>query len=149
MSGEIYTYSAEEVQVVVGGQLATGYADGTFLTVRPAEARYTKVVGADGLTSRARSANRSGQIVLTLKQTSPFNDIMTGYMLADEAGDQGVFPVLVRDNKGRTLHFAASAWVETMPEQAFGKTIENREWVMDCGRIDSFVGGNATQRGSA
>lgn len=147
MSKEIFTYSAEEVAVIVGGVRITGYADGTFITVRRDEQAYNKVTGADGKTSRARTANRSGQVEMVLQQTSPGNDVLSGLMLADEAGDQGVVPVLVKDGSGNTRHFAASAWVQQKPDEAFGKQIENRTWIIDCGRIDSFVGGNNTQRG--
>jgi len=68
-------------------------------------------------------------------------------MIADEEGNDGVTSVLVKDTSGRTLHFAASAWVQQMPDTDFSKEIEEREWVLDCAAIDSFVGGNANAAG--
>jgi len=143
----VWTYSPEDVRIVMGGVLITGYADGTFITVSRDEQAYNKVTGADGKVSRARSANRSGTAVITLKQTSPANDILTGFMLADEAGDQGVVPFLVIDGSGRTINGSSAAWVQQAPDQAFSKDIENREWTIDLSAVDMFIGGNQQQTG--
>lgn len=139
----VYTYASDEVQIIVGGVPMSGLADGTFVTISRDEQAFTKVTGADGSTSRSKSANRAGTITITLKQTSPANDVLSGFMIADEQSNNGVVPIMVKDTGGRTLHYASAAWVQQMPDQDFAKEISNREWVMDCARIDSFVGGNA------
>lgn len=144
---QVRTYAADEVRIVVGGAPISGLADGTFVSISRDEQAFNKVTGADGVTSRAKTANRAGTITLTLQQTSPGNDVLSALMLADEAGNNGVTSVLVKDSGGRTLHFAASAWVQQMPDVDFSKDIEEREWVLDCAAIDSFVGGNSNQAG--
>ncbi len=143
----VYTYAADAVQIIAGGVPLSGLADGTFVTVERDEQAYNKVTGADGSTSRARTGNRAGNIVVTLQQTSPSNDVLSGFMLEDEAGDQGVFPLLVKDTSGRTLCYASAAWVQQAPSQEFAKEINEREWTLDCARINVFVGGNAQQTG--
>lgn len=147
MGKGVYTYAADQVQIIVGGVPISGLADGTFINVVRDEQAYNKITGADGTTSRSRTANKAGAITVTLQQTSPSNDVLTGFMLADEAGDQGVVPVFIKDTYGRTLHAASSAWVQQMPDQDFSKEVEERGWVLDCARIDSFVGGNELQSG--
>lgn len=144
---QVRTYAADEVRIVVGGALISGYADGTFVSVSRDEQAFNKITGADGTTSRSKSANKAGTITLILQQTSPSNDVLSAFMIADEQTNNGVVPVLVKDTSGRTLHFAASAWVQQMPDQDFSKDIEERQWVLDCAAIDSFVGGNANQAG--
>ena len=138
----VHTYAADAVQIVVGGVPISGLADGTFVSISRDEQAYNKVTGADGSTSRARTGNRSGNITITLQQTSPSNDVLSGFMLADEAGDEGVVPVLIKDTGGSTLCYASAAWVQQAPDQEFGKEISEREWTLDCARIDVFVGGN-------
>lgn len=145
--GQVRTYAADEVRIVVGGAPVTGLADGTFVSISRDEQAFNKVTGADGVTSRAKTGNRAGTITLTLQQTSPANDVVSALMIADEESNSGVTSVLVKDTSGRTLHFAASAWVQQMPDTDFSKDIEEREWVLDCAAIDSFVGGNANQAG--
>jgi hypothetical protein len=142
MAAGVYTYASDEVQIIVGGVPMSGLADGTFVSISRDEQAFTKVTGADGSTSRSKSANRAGSITITLKQTSPANDVLSGFMIADEQSNNGVVPVMVKDTGGRTLHYASAAWVQQMPDQDFAKEISNREWVMDCARINSFVGGN-------
>jgi hypothetical protein len=142
MAAGVYTYASDEVQIIVGGVPMSGLADGTFVSISRDEQAFTKVTGADGSTSRSKSANRAGSITITLKQTSPANDVLSGFMIADEQSNNGVVPVMVKDTGGRTLHYASAAWVQQMPDQDFSKEISNREWVMDCARINSFVGGN-------
>jgi hypothetical protein len=142
MAAGVYTYASDEVQIIVGGVPMSGLADGTFVSISRDEQAFTKVTGADGSTSRSKSANRAGSITITLKQTSPANDVLSGFMIADEQSNNGVVTVMVKDTGGRTLHYASAAWVQQMPDQDFSKEISNREWVMDCARINSFVGGN-------
>lgn len=139
----VYTYASDEVQIIVGGVPMSGLADGTFVSISRDEQAFTKVTGADGSTSRSKSANRAGAITITLKQTSPSNDVLSGFMIADEQGNNGVVPIMVKDTGGRTLCYASAAWVQQAPDQDFAKEISNREWVMDCARIDILVGGNA------
>ena len=141
-------YDPALVILIVGGSPMSGYADGTFLEVAFDEQQWNKVTGADGRTSRAKTNNRAGNITITLQQTSDSNDVLSGFMIADEATGDGVVPVLVKDNSGRTLAATSAAWVQQSPGQEYSKDVENREWVMDCAGIDMFVGGNASQGGT-
>jgi hypothetical protein len=145
--GQVYTYSPEEVSVVVGGIRLSGFADGTFVTVSRDEQAFNKVTGADGKTSRSKTANRTGTITIVLQQTSPSNDVLSALALADELSNAGVVPTLIKDGSGRTLHAAPTSWVQQVPDHSMSKDIENVEWVMDCAAIDSFIGGNSEQRG--
>ena len=55
----------------------SGFADGTFLTVDRDDDQWAKVTGADGTSTRIKSNNRSGNMTLTLKQSSPSNDVLS------------------------------------------------------------------------
>ena len=145
----VYTYASDEVRIIVGGIPISGLADGTFVSVARDEQAFTKVTGADGTTSRAKSANRSGSITLTLSQTSPSNDVLSALAVADEETGAGVVPVLIKDGSGRSVHATDAAWVQKMPDAEDGKEITDREWVLDCARITNFIGGNTAQSGSS
>ncbi|MFC3227331.1 phage structural protein [Marinibaculum pumilum] len=140
----VKTYDPRDVQVIIGGFSMTGYADGTYVSVTSDEAAYNKTIGADGEVSRARTNNRSGTMTLTLKQTSASNDVLTGFAIADETANGGVFPAMVKEvGSGRTLLFAAAAWIQQWPDVGYSKEIGNREWTIALATIDRFVGGNA------
>jgi hypothetical protein len=141
----VYTYASDEVTVIVGGVVMSGFADGTFVTVARDEQAFNKVTGADGSVSRAKTANKSGTITLTLQQTSPSNDVLSALMIADELSNQGVVPVLLKDKTGRTTVFSSSSWIQQSPEASMSKNIESREWVIDCAKLEIFIGGNIQQ----
>lgn len=130
----IKTYSVGDVGLSVGGNLMGGFADGTFIAVEREVDAMTKVVGADGEVSRTRSANYSGMLTLTLKQTSDSNRILGAYLLDDESDSSGVFDVLLTDNLGNKL-FSSEGWIRKGPNEEYSTEETNREWVIDLARI--------------
>ena len=136
------TYSAGEVILTVGNAVLSGFADGTFISVERDEQSFTKVVGADGKVSRAKSNNRSGTLTVTLLDTSPSNDVLSEYLRADEASNEGTFEIEMKDLSGRSRIFSAVGWVQGMPTLEFAKENSEREWVIELGEMEFFIGGN-------
>ncbi len=139
----VRTYDPKKVLIIVGGVPMGGFADGEFVTVERTSDAFTKVTGADGITSRAKSNDRSGSMVLTLAQTSPSNQILSGFALADEVANTGVVPVLIKDASGSSVFVSGFGWVKKQPASAFAKEIGNRAWTLDLADLDVFTGGNA------
>lgn len=139
----IRTFDPASVVITVGGVPMSGFADGTFLLVDRDEDAFVKVTGADGTSTRVKSNNRAGTLTLTLKQSSPSNDVLSGFAILDELSNSGVVPVLVKDLSGNSLYFSATGWIQKMPASEFGKEINNREWIIDLVDVDMFVGSNA------
>lgn len=137
------TYDPASVVVSIAGVPISGYADGTFVSVDRDDDAFTKVTGADGNTTRIKSNNRSGFLTLTLLQSSPSNDILSGLAQLDEATNAGVVPVLVKDMSGNSIYFSAQGWIRKYPTSDFGKEINNREWIIDLADMDMFVGSNS------
>lgn len=135
------TYDPKAVTVSVGGIPIGGFADGTFLNIEMDEDAFTKEVGADGETSRAKSNNNGATVTLTLAQTSPSNDVLTGFAEADRLANAGVVPILVRDGSGTSTLFSATGWVRKKAPAPFSKEIEEREWVLDVADVENIVGG--------
>ena len=138
----VYTYDPSQVVLSVGGATISGFTDSTFITVARDEDAYTKVVGADGQVSRAKNANKSGSVTITLKQSSASNDILSALAAADEAGNAGLVPILIKDILGTTYVSSTAAWIKKLPDMAMAKEVSDREWVLDCDALTIFVGGN-------
>lgn len=136
------TYAPSKISIAVAGNIITGYAEDTFVTVTRSSDAFAKKTGADGLVSRTHSADRSGTIVLTLKQTSPSNDVLSALQLADELTLNAKFPVSVRDSNGTSLYVAADAWVMKMAEAGYAQDEGTREWTIECADLTPFVGSN-------
>lgn len=138
----VKTYDPKQVQCIIGGAIIAGFADGEFINAERDEDTFTKVAGADGEVSRAKSNNKMSTLTLTLLQTSASNDILSAFALADELSNSGVIPVFIKDSLGNTTLFAAEGWVKKMPAETFDKELGNREWVIDLANADFFIGGN-------
>ncbi len=138
----VRTYDPKEVHIIIGGFEMTGFADGTFLTISRDNDSFSKVSGADGETSRAKSNDKGGGAILSLQQTSPSNDILSGIVIADELSNSGVVPMIVTDSLGTTVLFSGEGWIKKPAEVTFAKEIGNRDWNLDLASMDIFIGGN-------
>jgi len=136
------TYNPASVIISIGGVPMSGFADGTFLMIERDEDAFTKVTGADGYTTRVKSNNRCGSLTLTLKQSSPSNDVLSGFANLDELSNAGVVPILIRDISGTSTYFSATGWIRKYPSSEFAKELSNREWILDLADLDVFVGSN-------
>lgn len=137
----VKTYDPKQIHVLIGGVAMGGFTDGTFVKVARDEDSFTKKVGVDGETSRVRTNNNGGTLMLTLHQTSPSNDVLSAFVEADELGNEGIVPVLIKDGTGRTELFSALAWVKKPADATFGKDVENREWTLELTDVKVFSGG--------
>lgn len=135
------TYDPSKVSVIVGSQPVTGYADGDFVSVERSEESFSLLVGADGETTRAKNANKSGKIKITLMASSASNDYLSALQAADELGGNSPFPILIKDNSGKSLYTAATAWISKPASGTFGKEAGKREWEIATDELICFAGG--------
>jgi hypothetical protein len=138
----VLSYDPASVVISIGGANISGFTDGTFCEVARDEPSYTKVVGADGVVSRAKTNNRSGTVTITLKQTSPSNDILSALLTAAELTNTPAIPIIIKDTLGTSVYFAAQGWVGGYANSTFGKEITDRSWTIMCGEMDVHVGSN-------
>jgi hypothetical protein len=139
----VRTYDPKSVIITVGGVPMSGFSDGTFCEIVRDEATWTKVVGADGYVTRGKTNNFSGTMTLTLKQSSPSNDVLSGFIALDELTNSGIVPVLVKDLSGNSTYFSGQGWVQQYSNSTFDKAITDREWTIALATLDLFVGSNA------
>lgn len=137
-----FTYDPKSVIITIGGVPISGYADGTFLEIVADTQQFTKVIGADGYTTRVKSNNYGALATLTISQSSPSNDVLSGFLALDRASNAGIVPVLIKDLSGSTIFFAGTGWIRQFPDVTFGNEINNRAWQIDLAEADIFVGGN-------
>lgn len=134
-------YNPKQIILTAGPYAITGFSDGSFVRVEFDEDHFNKRVGTDGEVTRTQTNNYAGKIIFTLDQASPANDLLTALALLDRLGGTGVVPITVRDINGTTLAFTQSGWVMKMANIDFANESQDREWIMDCGQMDVFVGG--------
>lgn len=138
----VKTYDPKQVAVTVGGKILSGFADGTFIKVERNEQAFNQKVGVDGEGTRAKSNNKSGKVTITLMQSSSSNDDLSAFAAADELSNTGAVPLSVRDQSGRTVVAALTAWVQKIADAEFAKEVMTRVWVFESDELNIFVGGN-------
>lgn len=138
----VHTYAPDQVTVVFGPVVLSGFAEDSFVTVEFEEDLWTKQVGADGHVTRSKTNNATARVTVRLAQTSSSNDLLSAIAEADRQTNQGVFPLMVKDGSGRSLHVAEGAWIVRSPNAEFAREAGVREWVFDTDQLQNFVGGN-------
>lgn len=137
----VKSFDPKQLAINCGGNPITGYAEGTFVTVARDEDAFNFTAGSDGEGARAKINVQSGTVTMTLMQSSAANDILSAFALSDELTNGGTFPLLVKDNNGRSLFAAETAWVQKFPDSEFSNDVTTREWVIRTDKLKVFVGG--------
>jgi hypothetical protein len=138
----VRTFDATKVSFSVNGITMSGYAEGTGIKVSRSNDTFKKVTGMDGITSRCKVGDRSGEITITLSQTSPSNAILSALATLDEATGKGVVPGIVADLSGESVYVTAAMWIRKPADSEFGTELTNREWVFDCANLTMATNGN-------
>jgi hypothetical protein len=138
-------YDSNEVLVVFGpNNIDAGRADGEFVKITREAPAFTSKVGCDGDVTRSRMNDNRAKVEITIMQTSPSNDILSAQHALDKItpnGD-GIMPLLIKDNSGRSLHTALHAWIETDAEVVYDREAGTRTWSLECSSLASFIGGS-------
>lgn len=137
----VKTYDLSRIKMIVGSNVITGFQDGDAIKVEYDADLYTKVVGADGEVARSATNNRTGKITIGLLYSAEANGAFQAFKKLDEDGNLGSTSLYVKDMAGGAEFYAAQAWVMKDPGATFGREMAAREWVFDCGQIDSVHGG--------
>ena len=138
----VHTYDPKNNVLMIDAVSMSGFADGTYITVTFDEDAFTKVIGADGEVSRAKSNNYSGSVVVTFMQTSMSNDILSAIALLDKLSNTGVVVVILKEIGTNNIAMSGEGWIKKMPDITYSKDIENREWILDLANLHVFIGGN-------
>ena len=136
------TYAPDMVVMNFGPSLITGFSSGSIITVEREVESFSKRVGAQGDTTRVRSANISGRVTIRLKQVADSNRILSSILNMDELFGSGKFPLYVADTGGSSLFSAAEAWIVKNPLVDFSDDESPREWIFDCSNLIMNHGSN-------
>lgn len=117
------TYDFKKVSVIVDGVFIVGFMDGEPIQVEKNEDDITPHVGAGGDVTYAESADQTGTITLTLKQTSaslPF--------LQRLRKSKRIFPIQIVDSNTNTYRVGGSeARIVKMPNRSWGNEVQGVE----------------------
>jgi hypothetical protein len=136
-------YSPQDVIISLAGMhTISGYADGTFVRITKDMKPFSKVRAMDGEMARMYNEDEGFRVEVTIAQSSTSNNILTSIYNVDTATHMGKFPMFIKDTKGQTNFFAATAWIEMIPDVTFSNQLETRTWTFGCSGAILTIGGN-------
>ena len=137
------TYSPIDVVITVAGLLTvTGLADGTFVRIIKNSRPFETQRAMDGSRQRLYHHDEGYKVELTLAQSSSSNNVLSAIHNVDLLTRKMMFPLSVKDTRGQTNFFAASAWIESAPDVSFANELETRTWVFGASDAVLTIGGN-------
>lgn len=142
MTAQVDTIDPKEVTVMVNGNVLAGFSADKIVISRESNQSEDEV-GADGDVARRITNDKRGSFVVTLLETSKSNLVLTALARADELSGNGIFPVVVKNNRGQDLYIGASCWIQKMPDAAHGAAVNSRQWTIRTNNMNMTVGGVA------
>lgn len=142
-------YSALDITVVISAppvipkHEVIHYADGDdAIMIKRREDGITDKVGMQGNMAIARSANKSGEIVIKLLQTSPTNHVFLEiFTLQQQKGGKFIpIEVLFQDVNRQDRAAAVAGYIKNLPEIQRGAGINDQEWTIVCESLDVRLG---------
>ncbi len=135
----VKTYFAKDVSIVISDRTITGFNS---ITIDPESDGFSSSVGADGEVSRSLSADRRANIELNMQQVAESNDFLSGLHNEDLETGNKTFNITIRDNRGKSLHEAAEAWIMKAPAAEYAAEEGERVWALQAANMINVIGGN-------
>jgi hypothetical protein len=130
-------YSFKKTTLLVNGVPGFGFDEGddAIKTTRRQDSMTDKV-GADGSMAVADNADRSGEIIFRLLQTSEYNTYMGGLLAAQENGLFVPTIVMFKDLLGQEIVSGTQGYIKRPADFSRGKGITGQEWTIVVERLD-------------
>jgi hypothetical protein len=129
-------YDPALMNVVVGGVIIDGYADGTFIKASRNQDLWSYQPSNSGGGSRSRNPDRSGRIEFTLHAGSPSNAYLGTLCRTDELLGTGVVETQVKDRSTAAAAVdAAQSWIVKMADFERQKEVGEINWVIETNEL--------------
>lgn len=140
-----YTYSPQDVRLVIGGYIFTGWNNITI--TRPKS--FLVVKGIRGKHTRVQNRDTSATLVISLAQTSPGNDVFSETLRQDIINGTARIALTLVDKSGSSVFSSNDAYVTGYPSATFSGQFQDRPWELFCQSTTDFnVGGNGRSSSS-
>lgn len=132
----VVSYDPAKVQVLIGGNVLSGFAPGTMVEVTEDTPKFADEVGVDGEPLRWNTNSPMATMTVYLMQSSTGNEALSNLHNLDRATGAALFPVSVEDKNptdGQVPSgmIAGTAWIQGQPALAWaGGAPTARRWVI-------------------
>lgn len=141
------SYAPKDVVVSFNGIPITGFAEGSFITLKRSGDVTKKRVGAQGDMCITMNADRSGDVEITLMGTAPANAILSAALLVQEnARVPTVGVLIVSDPSGQQLAVAKNAFFVNYPDIDMADQDTDKVWRFCCEHLAYGTGVGVIER---
>lgn len=131
------TYSPKDVKISWGGWPIEGYADGTFVEASRNSPNSESTVGAAGDVGITFNADKTGNVTITLMQTSDTNVFLSAVQLAqDKAGEIYRADMAITDKSGTFLGYVKAAHIVEPASLSLGDAQSPKVWTFYTENLD-------------
>lgn len=144
------TYDPTKVVITIDGHSLVNYADSTFIEAEQMEDTWGEHVGVDGKVTRTKSANKMGEVTITLAHNSPSNRKLNEL---SRSGAVVRFAVTDKNFDSQVGASGSECWIRKPANFTRGNEVEDMEWTIvvsdysmafdsvDAGLVGSTEGG--------
>ena len=129
-------YDPARLFVTWGGLPLSGFAPGTFLTIRRDDPVWRSVKGTNGELRRLRQKSKSGTVDLTLRHTASFNQALGALVKIDELTASMIAPLVIIDKLNASGSASVDAYIAAFPDLTYSKSEPDITWTFVCETID-------------
>ena len=134
-----YTYSPQDVRLVIGGYIFTGWNS---ITITRPES-FLVVKGIRGKHTRVQNPDTSANLIIALTQTSPGNDVFSETLRQDIINGTARIALTLVDKSGSSVFSSNDAYITGYPSATFSGQFQDRPWrIFAQTTTDYTVGGN-------
>ena len=140
----VLNYDASFVSMFFGVIEMSGFAADAAISLEHDEDDWEFHAGVDGAGTRSKMSIKSATVTVSLEQTSAVNDLLSAHRTLDlnTPGGVGGQELIIKDNSGRTLLFAETAWIQKPPTAELNRASTVREWIFRTDNVVALHGGN-------
>lgn len=129
-----FAYDPLKVRLFLGTERAYGFSPDTKITVSRNQDAITPTMGVDGELSVALSRDRSGEMTVSLQNTSGFNKFLMNWQRQADVTGLVFFPVQLEGSQGPSI--STIGWIQKQPDLTYGSNVESLDWSI--GLLDAW-----------
>jgi hypothetical protein len=128
-------YDPAKVVLLLGDVAPTDVAPDTMYVISKEEDTIMPTVGVLGEVALSRNRNNLGTLTISLKQTSPMNQIFMKWMTTSYVSGVHFFPVDLTDPASGIV-MSTTGWIQTQPDFTLGKEVSQLDWVIGLANVE-------------
>lgn len=142
------TFDIKQVKLIVGGQLITGFQNGSSIEVARDEDVFSATSGLDGGFIRSKKYDNLATATFTLMMNSPANDVLNNLANQDKITGNGIAPFFITDLNAIGVKATGLCWVMKIPSINYSNESSGREWGLHIGNYNENITGGISFLGA-